>query len=51
MDLGQFNLEQHSLYYSEGEEDDFLIKDHQEFEETRKIYISQIEDIRKTLKH
>lgn len=51
MDLGQFNHEQNSHYYSEGEEDEFMIKDNQEFEETRKSYILQIEDIRKMLKH
>lgn len=39
MDMGQFNHEQ-NLYYSEGEEDEFLLKDNQEFEETRKAYIS-----------
>jgi hypothetical protein len=50
MDMGQFNHEQ-SLYYSEGEEDEFLIKDNQEFEETRKQYTAQIEDIRRMLKH
>lgn len=37
MDMGQFNHEQHSLYYSEVEnEDEFMQKDNQEFEETRK---------------
>ena len=50
MDLGQFNHET-NLYYSEGDEDEVLIKDNQEFEETRKLYLSQIEDISKMLKH
>jgi nitrogen fixation/metabolism regulation signal transduction histidine kinase len=50
LDMGQFNHEQ-NLYYSEGEEDEFLIKDNQEFEETRKKYMSQVEDISKMLKH
>ena len=52
MDMGQFNHEQTSQYYSEGDQDDeFLIKDNQEFEEARKSYISQIEDISKMLRH
>jgi hypothetical protein len=38
MDLGQFNHET-NLYYSEGDEDEMLIKDNQEFEETRKMYL------------
>jgi hypothetical protein len=50
MDLGQFNHET-NLYYSEGDEDEVLIKDNQEFEETRKLYLSQIEDISKMIKH
>lgn len=52
MDMGQFNHENNSVYYSEGEnEDEFLIKDNKEFEETRKKYIASIEDISKMLKH
>ena len=51
-DLGQFNHESNSLYYSEVEaDDDFLIKDNAEFLETREKYINQIEDISKMLKH
>lgn len=50
-DMGQFNHE-HSLYYSEVEADDeFLIKDNQEFQETREKYISQVEDISKMIRH
>ena len=41
MDMGQFNHEQTSQYYSEGDQDeDYLIKDNLEFEEARKSYIS-----------
>jgi len=51
-DMGQFNHETNSLYYSEIEEnDEFLIKDNAEFQETREKYISQVEDISKMLKH
>ena len=40
------------MYYSEeGQEDEFLIKDNQEFEEARKSYISRVEDISKMLRH
>ena len=49
--MGQFNHE-NSLYYSEVEADDeFLIKDNEEFQETREKYIAQIEDLSKMLKH
>jgi hypothetical protein len=52
MDMGQFNHENHSLYYSEVEaDDDFLIKDNAEFQEVREKHISAIEDISKMLKH
>ena len=39
------------MYYSEGEEDEFLIKDNKEFEETRLSLISKIEEISKMVKH
>lgn len=52
MDMGQFNHESASLYYSEGDQDDeFMIKDNTEFHEARESYISQIEDISKMLRH
>ena len=52
MDMGQFNHESGSQYYSECEEnDDFLIKDNAEFHDLRQKYISQIDDISKMLRH
>ena len=52
MDLGQFNHESNSLYYSEVEaDDDFLVRDNAEFQEAREKYIQQIEDISVMLKH
>jgi hypothetical protein len=49
--LGQFNHE-NSLYYSEVEaDDDFLIKDNEQFQEAREKYIQQVEDISKMLRH
>ena len=53
MDMGgQFNHENHSMYYSEVEaDDDFIIKDNAEFQEVREKNIAAIEDISKMLKH
>ena len=52
MDMGQFNHEQNSVYYSEeGIEDELLIQDNKEFEEARQSFISKVEDIRKMLRH
>lgn len=52
LNLGQPNHESKSLYYSEVEADeDFLIRDNEEFQETREKYIQEIEDISKMLKH
>ena len=51
MDMGQFNHESGSQYYSECEEnDELLIKDNAEFQELREKYISQIEEISKMLR-
>lgn len=52
LNLDSPNHESKSMYYSEVDNDeDFLIRDSEEFQETREKYICQIEDISKMLKH